>query len=150
MWFGEPHPFPERGSPTILSASGQKRYKGWSCRRRTATRCVMTQKSAALFNSGNLMDTEIRYVCILWQQIKLERCPRTSLINMGEWRQRHHSFLTSAPDVGKQPSSRSFQINPLTPNDLYISRTTQLTSKRCILYIYSTNIGTDYFKHDLD
>ena len=22
-----------------------------------------------------------------------------------------------------------------------------LTSKRCILYIYSTNIGTEYFKH---
>ena len=32
MWFGEPHPFPERGSPTILSASGQQSYKGWSCR----------------------------------------------------------------------------------------------------------------------
>ena len=31
MWFGEPHPFPESGSPTILSASGQQRYKGWSC-----------------------------------------------------------------------------------------------------------------------
>ena len=40
-------------------------------------------------------------------------------------------------------------FNPLTPNDLYISRTTPLTSKRCILYIYSTNIGTEYFKHAL-
>ena len=39
------------------------------------------------------------------------------------------------------------RFNPLTPNDLYISRTTPLTSKRCILYIYSTNIGTEYFKH---
>ena len=39
--------------------------------------------------------------------------------------------------------------NPLTPNDLYISRTTPLTSKRCILYIYSTNIGPEYFKHAL-
>ena len=38
-------------------------------------------------------------------------------------------------------------LNPLTPNDLYINRTTPLTSKRCILYIYSTNIGTEYFKH---
>ena len=38
-------------------------------------------------------------------------------------------------------------FNPLTPNDLYISRTTPLTSKRCILYIYSTNVGTEYFKH---
>ena len=40
-------------------------------------------------------------------------------------------------------------INPLTPNDLYISRTAPLTSKRFILYIYSTNVGTEYFKHAL-
>jgi hypothetical protein len=40
-------------------------------------------------------------------------------------------------------------INPLTPNDLYISRTTAQTSRRCTLYIYSTNIGTEYFKHAL-
>ena len=38
-------------------------------------------------------------------------------------------------------------INPLTPNDHYSGRTAPLTSKRCILYIYSTNIGTEYFKH---
>ena len=29
----------------------------------------------------------------------------------------------------------------------YSLRTAQLTSERCILYIYSTNIGTEYFKH---
>ena len=40
-------------------------------------------------------------------------------------------------------------INLLTPNDLYMSRTAPLTSKRCILYIYSTNVGTEYFKHAL-
>ena len=40
-------------------------------------------------------------------------------------------------------------INRLTPNDLYMSRTAPLTSKRCILYIYSTNVGTEYFKHAL-
>jgi len=38
-------------------------------------------------------------------------------------------------------------INPLKPNDLYMRRTAQLTSRRCILYIYSTNIRTEYFKH---
>jgi len=32
MWFGEPHPFSERGSPTGMSASGQQSYEGWSCR----------------------------------------------------------------------------------------------------------------------
>ena len=35
-------------------------------------------------------------------------------------------------------------INPLKPNDPYRGRTAPLTSKRCILYIYSTNIGTEY------
>ena len=30
-------------------------------------------------------------------------------------------------------------FNLLTPNDPYMSRTAPLTSKRCILYIYSTN-----------
>ena len=39
------------------------------------------------------------------------------------------------------------RINPLTPNDVYISRTAQLTSRRCILNIYSTNTLTEYFKH---
>jgi len=38
-------------------------------------------------------------------------------------------------------------INPLTPNDDYSGPTAPLTSKLCILYIYSTNIGTEYFKH---
>ena len=39
------------------------------------------------------------------------------------------------------------RFNPLKPNDAYICRTTPLTSRRCILYIYSTNIRTEYFKH---
>ena len=42
-----------------------------------------------------------------------------------------------------------FPINPLTPNDHYSGPTAPLTSKRCILYIYSTNIGTEYFKHGI-
>ena len=40
-------------------------------------------------------------------------------------------------------------INPLTPNDPYRGLTAPLTSKRCILYIYSRNIGTEYFKHGI-
>jgi len=42
---------------------------------------------------------------------------------------------------------RLVRINPLTPNDPYSGRTASLTSKRCSSYIYSTNIGTEYFKH---
>ena len=40
-------------------------------------------------------------------------------------------------------------LNHLTPNDPYMGRTVPLTSKRWILYIYSTNKGTKYFKHAL-
>jgi hypothetical protein len=41
------------------------------------------------------------------------------------------------------------RINPLTPNDPYRGRTAPLTSKRYILYIYSTNISTEYFKNGI-
>ena len=44
-------------------------------------------------------------------------------------------------------------VKPLAPKDIYIyihiyiCRTAQLTSRRYILTIYSTNILTEYFKH---
>jgi len=40
-------------------------------------------------------------------------------------------------------------FNPLMPKDPYSGRTAPLTSKCCILYIYSTNTGTEYFKHGI-
>ena len=42
-----------------------------------------------------------------------------------------------------------YTVNLLTPNDDYSGRTAPLTSKCCILYIYSTNKGTEYFKHGI-
>jgi hypothetical protein len=33
--------------------------------------------------------------------------------------------------------------------DPYGGRTAPLTSKHCILYFYSTNIGSEYFKHGI-
>ena len=42
-----------------------------------------------------------------------------------------------------------FFFNTLTLNDPCRDRTAPLTSKRFILYIYSTNIGTEYFKHGI-
>ena len=49
----------------------------------------------------------------------------------------------SSPHAGHK------MVNPLKPNDPYRGRTAPLTSKRCTLYIYSTNIGTEYFKHGI-
>ena len=40
-------------------------------------------------------------------------------------------------------------INLLTSNVDYSGRTAPLTSKCCILYIYSTNTGTEYFEHGI-
>jgi len=40
-------------------------------------------------------------------------------------------------------------FNPLKPNDTYSGPTAPLTSKCYILYIYSTNIGIEYFKHGI-
>ena len=37
----------------------------------------------------------------------------------------------------------------MTPNDHYSGRTAPLTYKCRILYIYLTNIGTEYFKHGI-
>ena len=41
------------------------------------------------------------------------------------------------------------KINPFKPNDAYRGRTAPLTSTSCILYMYSANIGTEYFKHGI-
>jgi hypothetical protein len=38
-------------------------------------------------------------------------------------------------------------FNPLTPNGHCSGRTAPLTSRLCILNIYSTDIRTEYFKH---
>ena len=40
-------------------------------------------------------------------------------------------------------------VSCLTPNDPHMGRTAPLSSKRCILFIYSTNISTEYLKHAL-
>jgi predicted membrane protein len=38
-------------------------------------------------------------------------------------------------------------LNHLTPNGHFSGRTAPPTYRRCILYIYSKNIRTEYFKH---
>jgi hypothetical protein len=40
-----------------------------------------------------------------------------------------------------------YNINHLTPDGHFGGCTAPLTSRRCILYIYSTNIRTEYVKH---
>ena len=59
--------------------------------------------------------------------------------------QRLNYWATAVPSQIR----KIYFINLLAPNDTYRDRTAPLTSKRCFLYIYSTNIGTEYFKHDI-
>ena len=47
------------------------------------------------------------------------------------------------------PECLHLLLNLLTPNDDYSGRTAPLTSKCFILYIYSTNTGTEYLKHGI-
>jgi len=51
--------------------------------------------------------------------------------------------------VQTRVAGHQVRINPLTPNDRYWCRTPTPTSKRCVLYIFSTNTGTEYFKHGI-
>jgi hypothetical protein len=48
--------------------------------------------------------------------------------------------------TGQLPTEAN-NINHLTPNGHFSGRTAPLTYRRYILYIYSTNIRTEYFKH---
>jgi len=58
--------------------------------------------------------------------------PTTTGILPTPLRERYHSYL-----------------NLLTLNDDNSGRTAPLTSKGCILYIYSTNTDAEYFKHGI-
>ena len=63
---------------------------------------------------------------------------------------RKYAFVFQASDIFKpHPCLRLSSVNPLKPNDPYRGRTVPLTSKRCILNIYSTNMGTEYSKHGI-
>jgi len=56
-----------------------------------------------------------------------------------------HCIYVFCVDLRTNSDFSPYNINPLMPKDAYIGRTAPLTSKRCILYIYSTNTGTEYF-----
>ena len=60
-----------------------------------------------------------------------------------------HPIVRKHVCISLHHASCKSYFNRLTPNDPYMGRTAPLTSKRCILYIYSTHIDTEYFKHAL-
>jgi hypothetical protein len=60
-----------------------------------------------------------------------------------------NTFIIKLNNWLSQAWPHTVTVNPLMPNDTSSGRTAPLTSKRRILYIYSTNIGTEYFKHGI-
>jgi hypothetical protein len=83
--------------------------------------------------------------CVIYYEPSIHNIHQTRCIN-------YKIRLYLATCFGRdRPSSSQLKttINRLTPNDPYMGRAAPLTSKRCTLYIYSTNIGTEYFKHAL-
>ena len=63
----------------------------------------------------------------------------------------HKLLKTSAThSFNKTCRQNQLTLNHLTPNDHYSGRNAPLTSKLFILYIYSTNIGTEYFKNGIN
>jgi len=88
----------------------------------------------------------------------LLRCERVSRLSNGASLQSDHevevriTYIPRTADVSAVPvadAPLTLAINPLTPNDHYNGRTALLISKPCILYIYSTDIGTEYFKQSI-
>jgi hypothetical protein len=61
---------------------------------------------------------------------------------------RNHNFVEPSGAV-QACNETALPFNTLTPKDHYNGSTAPLTYKRCILYIYSTNIGTEYFEHGI-
>ena len=64
----------------------------------------------------------------------------------------NRKMIWHLPSVGRDANrirDDCDDVTPLTPNDPYSGRTAPLTSKRFILYIYPTNIDTEYFKHGI-
>ena len=93
-----------------------------------------------LYNSPNI-----------FRVIKSRRMRWTGRIACMGVRRDVYRVLVGKPK-GKRPLGRPRRrwedsINHLTPNGHYMGRTAQLTSRCSILYIYSTNMPTEYFKH---
>jgi len=85
----------------------------------------------------------IEFLCIWINNLKFLEGRNSDIIFISKT---HFRPLESADQDGDiNPPS----LNPLTPNDHYSGRTAPLTSKCCILYMYSANTGTEYFKHGI-
>jgi len=133
------------------------------CTAKVAPLCACTdQHHYPCFRDHLLVIVVGKGVCSLWWNPKFASCSQGPVTGLND-EPVLVDHLTSSPPFGSLSSSKasspqsaiycflfqfpvsSFSLNPLKPNDLFMRRTAQLTSRCCILYIYSTNIRTEYF-----
>ena len=118
--------------------------KGWSILRLLVSFAIVLNSQfqsdlrCLLFwnvTQGRLVVRYRRFGTIYWYNLQGSTSTRIGVISS-------FKIPVTGPTVRYSAARANY---PLTPNDPYSGRTTPLTSKRCILYIYSTNIGTEYF-----
>jgi hypothetical protein len=95
--------------------------------------------------------TEANFLCVLIKHIVMYPIKKKSVCIFRLCSSRM-TFLTQwliyvPPDGVCMVLIKTTVINHLTPNGHFSGRTAPLTSRRFILYIYSTNIRTEYFKN---
>ena len=108
--------------------------------------CCIAQSPYLVSNLTTLHELKPRYATVICQCTSMWKTKIKQ-----NYAVRLHLLLLRCinMDCSEVTASSKNIFNRLTPNDPYMGRTAPLTSIRCILYIYSTNIGTEYFKHVL-
>jgi len=95
---------------------------------------------------------------ILWTKLntRLEKKKRNANVqfhkiwNHNNNNNNHNRLLTTnRVTTIRYARNRKYEFNPFMPKDFYSGRTAPLTSKRWILYIYSTNTDTEHFKYGI-
>jgi hypothetical protein len=108
-------------------------------------------------NSGSYAS---RFEVILWVLLKIQVLVNMALCHCAStWRCFEESerlslsesltlnYGTTVLSNCQEIPNQRHSLNHLTPNGHFSGRTAPLTYMCCILYIYSTNIRTEYFKH---
>ena len=140
-----------RSSPQWTRFSSFTRFLDHTQRRTTVDRTLLDERSAhrrdLYLTTHNTQQTDIHAPGGIRTHNFCRRAAADLRLRMGkEYCRKKISHPEDAFNVFPR---NVWTFNRLTPNDPYMGRTAPLTSKRCILYIYSTNVGTEYFKHAL-
>jgi len=100
----------------------------------------------SVMTAGSFLEMWLKTVIL--KKKKLSLCSKFQFPGFLKWYTFGTNVSGNYQSEARKPHFR-LSFNLFTPNDHYSRRTAPLTSKCCTLYIYSTNTGTDYFKHGI-